>query len=153
MGLFLATTINRIDRKGRVSVPGAFRAVLSGQPVAGVVLMKSPMHAALEGFAPSMMEDIAARLDAFPLFSADQDDMAAATLAEAVLLPFDGEGRIVLPAELVRHAGLSDEIAFVGMGRKFQIWAPEGWAKRRAAAQKAVKARGLVLPARGQEGA
>lgn len=149
MGLFLSTTINRIDRKGRVSVPGPFRAaLLSDQPFAGVILMKSPLHAALEGFAPSMMEDIAARLDAFSLFSADQDDLAAATLAEAVPANFDSEGRIVLPAELVAYAELEEEVAFVGMGRKFQMWAPKAWAKRRDAAQKSVKARGLSLPAR-----
>ena len=152
MGLFLSTTINRIDRKGRVSVPGAFRATLAQQPFAGVILMASPLHAALEGFAPTMMDDIAARLDAYPLFSADQDDMAAATLAEAVPLAFDSEGRIVLPSALIAHAGLEDDVAFVGLGRKFQMWAPAAWEKRRAAAQKAVKARGLVLPAKGDAG-
>lgn len=149
MGLFLSTTINRIDRKGRISVPGAFRAVLSDQAFAGVVLMRSPVHQALEGFAPAMMEDIANRLDQLPLFSTDQDDMAAATMAEAVALAFDSEGRIVLPQELVAYAGIKDEAAFVGMGRKFQIWNPQDWKKRRDLAQKSVKARGLVLPRTG----
>ncbi|MBU6235077.1 MAG: division/cell wall cluster transcriptional repressor MraZ [Alphaproteobacteria bacterium] len=148
MGLFLSTTINRIDRKGRVSVPGPFRAVLGEQPFAGVILMKSPIHAALEGFAPLMMEDIASRLDAYPMFSMDQDDLAAATLAEAMPLHFDTEGRIVLSAELVAHAGFDEEVAFVGLGRKFQMWSPAAWKKRREVAQKSVKTKGLVLPAR-----
>jgi len=148
MGLFLSTTVNRIDRKGRVSVPGPFRAALTDQSFVGIVLMKSPIHAALEGFAPAMMEDIANRLDVFPMFSNDQDDLAAATLAEAVPLAFDGEGRITLPDELAAYAGLTDDVAFVGMGRKFQMWTPQAWAKRRDAAQKAVKTKGLNLPAR-----
>lgn len=149
MGLFLSTTINRIDRKGRVSVPGTFRAALEKQPFAGVILMKSPIHAALEGFAPSMMEDIAERLDAYPMFSQDQDDLAAATLAEAVPLHFDSEGRVVLPADLVAYAGFDEDVAFVGLGRKFQMWAPAAWKKRRDAAQKSVKTKGLVLPKQG----
>lgn len=148
MGLFLSTTINRIDSKGRVSVPGSFRAALSEQPFAGIVLMKSPIHAALEGFAPAMMDDIAQRLDAFPLFSVEQDDLAAATLAEAMPLFFDGEGRIVLPDDLIEHAELKDEVAFVGLGRKFQMWTPAAWKKRRGSAQKSVRAKGLNLPAR-----
>lgn len=152
MGLFLSTTINRIDSKGRVSIPGPFRAALCEQSFAGVVLMKSPLHAALEGFAPSMMDEIAARLDRFPLFSADQDDMAAATMAEAVALHFDSEGRVVLPGELAAYANLKNEIAFVGLGRKFQMWEPKAWAKRRELAQKAVKAKGLNLP-RGEDSA
>jgi len=108
--------------------------------------MKSPLHAALEGFAPAMMDDIAARLDRFPMFSNDQDDMAAATMAEAVPLNFDSEGRIMLPADLAAHAHLKADIAFVGLGSKFQMWEPKAWAKRRELAQKAVRARGLNLP-------
>ncbi|NBX66372.1 MAG: division/cell wall cluster transcriptional repressor MraZ [Proteobacteria bacterium] len=146
MGLFLSTIVNRIDRKGRISVPGAYRAALEAQPFSGVILMKSPLHIALEGFAPARMEDIAERLDAYPMFSQDQDDLAAATLAEAVPLHFDGEGRIVLPTELTAYAGFKDEVAFVGLGRKFQMWAPEAWRKRRDLAQKSVRTKGLVLP-------
>lgn len=146
MGLFLSTTVNRIDSKGRVSVPGPFRAALSEQPYSGIILMKSPIHTALEGFAPAMMDDIAARLDELPLFSEDQDDMAAATMAEAVALHFDAEGRIVLPADLAAYAGLKDAVAFVGLGRKFQMWEPGAWHTRRASAQQSVRDKGLNLP-------
>lgn len=146
MGLFLSTIVNRIDRKGRISVPGLYRAALENQPFFGVILMKSPIHPALEGFAPSTMEDIAERLDAYPMFSQDQDDLAAATLAEAVPLYFDGEGRIGLPADLAAYAGLQEDVVFVGLGRKFQMWAPDAWKKRREVAQKSVKSKGLVLP-------
>ena len=150
MGLFLSTTVNRIDAKGRVSIPGPFRSSLADGVFAGVVLMKSPLHACLEGFAPAMMDDIAARLNQFPMFSSDQDDLAAATLAECVKLGFDTEGRIVLPADLAKHADLKDEVAFVGLGNKFQMWTPAAWDKRRAEASKAVKSKGLNLPKVGQ---
>ena len=146
MGLFLSTTINRIDRKGRVSVPGPFRTALSDQLYAGLVILKSPIHDALEGFPYAMMDDIAARLDDYALFSGDQDDLAAAILAEAVPVTFDGEGRIVIPSGLLEYAGIEDEAAFVGMGRKFQIWAPEKWATRSGNAKKTVRERGLNLP-------
>ncbi len=146
MGLFLSTTVNRIDAKGRVSIPGPFRAALADHVFAGVVLMKSPVHACLEGFPATMMDDIAARLNEFPMFSSEQDDLAAATLAECVKIPFDTEGRIVLPGEFAKYAGLSDDVAFVGLGNKFQMWTPAGWARRKAQAQDAVKSRGLTLP-------
>jgi len=149
MSLFLSTTINRIDSKGRVSVPGPFRAALGELITSGIVLMKSPIHAALEGFAYGTMDDIAVRLDRFPMFSNDQDDLATSTLAEAVPVAFDGEGRIVIPSELLKYAGVKNEIAFVGMGRKFQLWEPAAWKKRRDAAQKSVRAKGLSLPAGG----
>jgi MraZ protein len=146
MGLFLSTTINRIDAKGRVSIPGPFRSALADHVFAGVVLMKSPLHTCLEGFSAAMMDDIAARLNEIPMFSPDQDDMAAATLAECVKIGFDSEGRIVLPDDLAAYANLKDEIAFVGLGNKFQMWEPGAWSKRRDAAQKSVRAKGLTLP-------
>lgn len=146
MGLFLSTTINKIDSKGRVSIPGPFRAALGEQISNGVILMKSPLHAALEGFAPTAMDDIAARLDQLPMFSSDQDDIAAATMAEATLINFDGEGRVSIPADLLAHAGIKGEIAFVGMGRKFQLWEPKAWRKRQGEATKAMRGKGLNLP-------
>lgn len=151
MGLFLSTTINRIDSKGRVSVPGPFRAALGDQLPGGIVVMRSPLHSALEGFAYATMDDIAQRLDRYPMFSHDQDDLAASILAEAVPLGFDGEGRVVIPSDLLNFAGIKDQIAFVGLGRKFQLWEPGAWNKRRDSAQKSVRAKGLNLPAGGAE--
>lgn len=146
MGLFLSTTINKIDSKGRVSIPGPFRAALAEQISTGVILMKSPLHAALEGFAPRAMDEIATRLDQLPMFSTDQDDLAAATMAEATLISVDSEGRVSIPAELLRHAGIKAEIAFVGMGHKFQLWEPKAWSKRQGDANKAMRSKGLNLP-------
>ncbi len=142
----MSTHINRIDRKGRVSVPAGFRAALSDQSFQGIVLFRSHAHECLEGFGMETMEELAGRLDRFDLFSENQDDMATAIFGEAVPLPFDGEGRVVLPAELMNYAGLSERVAFVGMGRKFQLWEPEAFEVRRSGARENVKAKGLTLP-------
>jgi MraZ protein len=146
MALFLSTFLNRIDRKGRVSVPAGFRAALAGQTFQGVVLFRSSGHACLEGFAMSRMEELSARLDAFDMFSSEQDDLATAIFGDAVQLPFDPEGRIMLPAPLVDFSGLKEQVAFVGMGRKFQIWDPVAFEARKTEARKHIKAQGLTLP-------
>jgi MraZ protein len=146
MALFLSTYINKVDRKGRVSVPAPFRAALAGQSFQGVVLFRSHSHACLEGFGWSTMEEIGGRLDRFALFSDEQDDLATTIFGEAVQLPFDGEGRVLLPQELAAFAGLGENAAFVGMGRKFQVWEPEAYAKRRDSARDSVKKKGLTLP-------
>lgn len=146
MALFLSSYVNKVDRKGRVSVPAPFRAALVGQAFQGVVLFRSNGHACLEGFGNDAMEELGARLDHFDLFSADQDDLATAIFGQAVQLPFDGEGRILLPADMVSFAGLADQAAFVGLGRKFQVWNPAAFEKRREAARESVRAKGLTLP-------
>ena len=86
------------------------------------------------------------RLDAFDLFSSEQDDLATAIFGDSIQLPFDGEGRIVLPPALVGFAGLSEQAAFIGLGAKFQIWDPDMFERRKAEARERVKTQGLTLP-------
>jgi MraZ protein len=145
MSLFLSTVINKVDRKGRVSLPATFRAALPDNGT-GIVLFRSSNHACLEGFGRDRMTELAARLDHYDLFSSAQDDLATALFGEAVQLAVDGDGRIVLPADLLAHAGIDDAAAFVGLGGKFQIWAPGAFEARRAEARKNVKTQGLTLP-------
>lgn len=146
MALFLSTYINRVDSKGRVSVPAPFRALLVAQAFQGVVLCRAHAYSCLEGFGWDTMAELGARLDEFDFFSAAQDDLATSIFGEAVQLPFDGEGRVVLPEELRSYAQIEQSAAFVGMGRKFQIWQPEAFAQRRQQAREGVREKGLTLP-------
>lgn len=149
--MFLSTFINRLDKKGRISIPSQFRHALGDAQ--SVVLFRSPTLNALEGFTPSRMGELLERLDGFDLFSSDQDDMATALFAEAVQLNIDTDGRIVLPEHLIEFGGFDDSVAFVGMGRKFQMWSPAAFEARKEEARTNVKKEGLTLPARSKDGA
>lgn len=146
MSLFLSTTTNKLDKKGRVSVPSGFRTALAGQDFHGVVLFCSYSHQCLEGVGWDVMEDLSSRIDHYDFLSSEQDDLATAIFGEAVQLPFDGEGRIIIPQALIEYAGLEGQISFVGMGKKFQIWSPEVFERRRLAARERVKSQGLTVP-------
>jgi MraZ protein len=149
--LFLSKTVNRLDKKGRISVPAGFRAALANQAFQGVVLFPSHHHQCLEGFGWNYMEEMNKRLSSFDLFSDEQDDMATAIFADSVQLPFDKEGRIILTEDLIQHAGLEDQAAFVGLGQKFQIWAPGAFEKRRETARKNMRDNKLTLPKGGKD--
>lgn len=146
MPLFLSTFVNKVDRKGRVSVPAPFRAALAAQAFQGIVLFCGHAHPCLEGFDYATMDDIGSRLDRFDLFSSEQDNLAATIFGDAVQLPFDAEGRIGLTDDLIAHAGLDESAAFVGLGRKFQIWSPQAWNDRRLQARRTVAEKGLTIP-------
>ena len=62
-----------------------------------------------------------------------------AVFGQAHQLPFDGEGRIILPESLLVHAGITERAAFVGQGRSFQVWEPEAFAQREAEAVERAK--------------
>ncbi|NKD54794.1 MULTISPECIES: division/cell wall cluster transcriptional repressor MraZ [unclassified Haematospirillum] len=132
MSLFVSTIINKIDRKGRVSVPALWRSSLTGQGFAGVVCYPSFTTSCLDGMGMDRLEKIASSLDRLDIFSPEQDEMAQLVFASARQLAFDTEGRIMVPEDLLEHAGLSSEAAFVGRGRTFQIWEPSALKKAEA---------------------
>ena len=136
----------KVDKKGRVSVPAGFRAAIADQLYQGVVLFPSAKYQAIEGFDGLTMENISSRLDEFDMFSSDQDDLATSIFGESIQLAFDGDGRIVLPQHLIKATNITDQAAFVGLGRKFQIWSPELLAARKSKAKNNVKEKSLIIP-------
>ena len=124
MALFLGRHIHRIDRKGRVSVPAPFRAALSGQLEQGIVAVPSFKLPAVDCYSMEKLEALSQQVDQLPTFSEERDDFAAALFGNAIQLPLDGEGRIVLPEAIIAHARIGESVAFLGGGKTFSIWEP-----------------------------
>jgi len=154
--MFLGTHQNRIDAKGRVSIPASFRAslrvrsksdeaVADPQATVQVVLRPSHKYPCIEAWPPSSFAALASPLDRLDMFSEDHDDLSAALYADAYPVDSDKEGRIMLPDVLTAHAGLTDTVSFMGLGPIFQIWEPQAAERRRAQARE--RARDVRLPA------
>jgi transcriptional regulator MraZ len=122
---FVSTVVNKLDAKGRVSVPAPFRQVLAAENLRGLYCIRSFVAPALEAFGETLIAEFNQRLAKLdPLFSETYDVEAQVVLGESQLLNFDDEGRVRIPDELLAHAGITDRVAFVGLGAKFQIWDP-----------------------------
>lgn len=135
MALFLSTYENRIDRKWRVSVPASYRLQLAQQSFQGIVAVRWDEYPALRCTGIDAMEQIGAARNTRAIFQRQADrspdergdlDLAAS----AQLLPFDGEGRIVLPRDLVAHVGVGELALFAGRLNYFEIWSPEAYRRR-----------------------
>lgn len=151
MALFLSTFVNKVDKKGRVSVPAPFRAALAGQSFAGIVAFRSYKFPALEACGADRMERLSRSMDDLELFSQEQDDLAATIFADSRQLPFDSDGRIVLPESLAQHADITEQAAFVGRGPMFQIWNPDAFSRFQDEARTRVKRAGATLRLRPRE--
>jgi MraZ protein len=126
---FVSTVVNKLDAKGRVSIPASFRAILASQNTPGVYVIPSFVCAALDGFGEGLIAEFQQRLSAYdPFFSEDHDAQAQVILGNSRLLAMDDEGRIRLPDDFIAHAGIRERVTFVGLGRKFQLWDPDGFA-------------------------
>jgi MraZ protein len=148
MSHFLGTHQNRLDAKGRVSVPAPFRNALRGMIEGGasLVLRPSHQHPCIEAWPAPVFETLAAPLDRLDLFSESHDDLAAALYADAWPIEADKEGRIVLPDSLKAHAQLQESVTFMGLGRIFQIWEPGAAERRREEARLRARTQNLSLP-------
>tara|TARA_B100000686_G_scaffold8250_1_gene8270 strand:+ start:292 stop:744 length:453 start_codon:yes stop_codon:yes gene_type:complete len=134
--MFLSTYENRLDKKGRVSVPASFRSYLSNLGYNGVVCYPSFNNLSIEAWPQDRIEKISTAIDALNPFEEKKDYFATSILSESINLQFDGEGRISLTSKLLKHARIKNIMLFVGQGKTFQIWEPSAFEKFRAQSKK-----------------
>ena len=127
MALFLSTFTNKVDKKGRVSVPASFRSVLSKQDFAGIVVYGSFINDCIEGCGMDRIEKLSESIDMLDPFSEERDAFATTILGGSIQLPFDSEGRVLLPESLLTLSNVSERAVFVGKGKTFEIWEPEAY--------------------------
>ena len=134
--MFLSVYENRLDKKGRVSVPASFRSHLSNLGYNGVVCYSSFNNQSIEAWPQERIEKISNAIDALNPFEEKKDYFATSILSESINLQFDSEGRISLTPKLLKHAKIKNSMLFVGQGKTFQIWEPTAFEKFRASARK-----------------
>ena len=123
MSRFLANTVNSIDKKGRVSVPASFRAVLGNQSV--LYTMLSISAPTVEAGGPQLIDAGEARLAQIDPFSEEYEIWSFCIHGDSNQLKIDGDGRITLSDDIRHHAQIADKVAFVGRGHFFQMWEPK----------------------------
>lgn len=130
--LFMDTVINKVDTKGRVSLPADYRAIVK-ELSTEIVCYRSLSAPCIEGCLEETLDKLANVIeDATDFFSETQDNLTNLIFGDARRFTFDSTGRIMLSEKLLKHAGITDTAVFVGKGRKFQIWNPQNWAKEEA---------------------
>jgi MraZ protein len=140
MDRFVSTFTNKIDAKGRISVPASFRAVLERDGYAGGIYCYPSLDApALDAGGQRLAQNIDRLLEGLPDYSDERDELSVALYGDVVTLGIDQDGRIVLPEALRAHAGISTHVTFVGLGQKFQMWEPARFDARRVRAREKVE--------------
>jgi len=110
---------HNIDPKGRATIPAAYRQALGECFTLGL----NNQFTALALYPQSEWEKISEKLDRIPV--SDARGMAYVRLIKAFSFTgqqLDGQGRLLLPANLREKVGLNREICFVGVGRFLEIW-------------------------------
>ena len=134
--MFLSSYENKIDKKGRVSVPATFRSYLNTLGYNGFISYPSFNHSALEACSQDRIEKLSSTIDSLNPFEEKRDYFATSVLSESESHQFDTEGRVSISEKLLNHAKIKNNILFVGLGRTFQIWEPTNFEKFKLLARK-----------------
>jgi MraZ protein len=124
MERFVSTHLQRLDTKGRVSVPAPFRAALLRDGFEGLYCYPALDRPALDAGGNGLLAEIETLIARFPPYSEQREQFSLALYGTSQTLKLDGEGRIVLTDALKAHAGIGSVATFVGLGHKFRIWEP-----------------------------
>jgi len=146
--MFLSTYVNKVDRKGRVSVPATFRSTLATNRQPNLLIaFPSVRVPAVECTGSDRIEEMQDRIESLEQFSEEYENLTQ-LFADAHPLTMDGEGRVILPERLKQHAQITDDVAFVGLGAMFQLWDPGRYEEHSAAVRERSRRQGTTLPPR-----
>ena len=124
MSDFIGGYLNKVDKKGRVSVPAVWRPKLIGKDFSGIIAQSSLSEQAVDAYPRDYLELLQNKLDLNdPLL--EENEYESTVIFGGAILSFDNEGRVVLSEALRSEIKLMSEALFVGMGRRFRIWNPE----------------------------
>lgn len=124
MDRFLSNAVNRIDTKGRVSVPAHFRSVVQKRGYADLYVLRCLDNPAMDVGGPDLLDRYEERIAQEDPFLQTADDMSFFCHGDGAFLKLDQDGRITVTDFIREHTGISMEVAFVGRGNFFQIWEP-----------------------------
>ncbi len=133
---FVSHFTNKLDAKGRVSIPASFRSVLVKDGFEGLYTFRSPHVPALDAGGNGLLNEIEQKLSSLPKMTIEYDMMATALYGASDIIKVDAEGRFLVNEDIRALTGISKQVTFVGQGFKFQIWDPERFVAHREAAMK-----------------
>jgi MraZ protein len=145
MNIFLSKYLNKIDKKGRVSIPAGYRGALAKENFNGIIAYPSFKNNCIEACSMSRLEELSKIIQNLDPYSDERDAFETIVLGEAVQLSFDSEGRVILPSYLMEQVGIEAQGCFVGKGLVFEIWNPEQCEEYKKNAKEIAQGNRLIL--------
>ena len=132
MSTFIGNIEGRLDEKGRIFIPAAYRKILSEANSKRIVMRRDTDNECLmfypERIWNEKVEQLRQTLDEW-----DPEDQLILMqfMADAEYMEMDGQGRILLQRKNLETIGAQQDVLFVGMLNRFALWAPETFASKR----------------------
>ena len=122
-----AATFSKFDAKRRPVVPQKFRDQVGEAELRKGLVVTPGFDRCLFLFPISLWEDVAGELGSAHFSSFDARTLQRLLLSQAMEVTPDKVGRISIPDPLRELAGMEDEVLFVGVWNRIELWNPSRW--------------------------
>ena len=143
MNRFLSNVTNRVDAKGRVSVPSAFRTVLAQRDIRELYCFQDFVFPAISAGGQDLLDRLERQIASENPFSPVANEMSLLIHGGGTSMKLDSEGRRMVTEFIRDFTGITTEVTFVGRADHFQLWQPQAFEAMQAAARERHKLRGL----------
>ena len=132
MGTFVGNIEARLDEKGRIFVPSAYRKILAETGSKFMVMRRDTDNECLMFYPEQVwnekVEQMRQTLDEW-----DPEDQLILMqfMADAEYMELDAQGRILLQKKNLETIGAQQDVLFVGMLNRFALWTPDNFANKR----------------------
>lgn len=114
--------IQKLSKKGRIALPSRFR-----KEVGERIILSRWYEGSLAIFGPEAWHEVVGRITKDSILGVPLRVSERFLLGGAYKVTLDAQGRFVVPPPLRNYAGMGDEVVFVGLGGRLEVWGRERW--------------------------
>lgn len=111
-----------IDEKSRIIIPSKFR-----EDLGSTFVVTKGLDNCLFIYSISEWQNFETKLKALPLSNTNARTFIRFFSSGATECEMDKQGRILIPANLREHAGLTKDVIVIGVSTRAEIWSKEKW--------------------------
>ena len=130
IGFFTGEYRHNLTEKNRLSLPKRIRVEVDGDEI---VLSKGTDHS-IEGFDKAKWQEMVKTHLTLPFTEEQGKEIRRRVFSSAILAEIDRQGRIVLPEQMLAHAGLKgkvgEPVVVIGVGDHFELWEENTWKQK-----------------------
>ena len=132
MGTFIGNIEARLDEKGRIFVPAAYRKILAETGSRIMVMRRDTDNECMMFYPEQVWNDKVEQMrQTLDEWNPEDQLILMQFMADAEYMELDGQGRILLQKKNMEMIGAQQDVLFVGMLNRFALWAPENFAAKR----------------------
>lgn len=129
MARIIGTHECKVDAKGRLMFPSAFKTQLASEIEEGFIVKRSVFQNCLELYPMSEWNIEAARINKLNRFRKKNVDFIRKFMAGVKTIELDTAGRLLIPKNLINFSGIKKEIVLASVVNKIEIWNKEEYEK------------------------